>query len=221
MFLGHFALGLAAKKVEPEVSLATAFVASQLPDVLWPALLLAGRERVAITPGDTAVTPLRFESYPYSHSLIAVLLWSAAFGLLHFWKRRRVRRALLLGGLVISHFVLDLATHRPDLPLLLSGGPKVGLGLWHSVPATLAFELLLFFGGLAHYLGTTGARDRIGLYGLAALVGFLLVVYFANVFGPPPPSVQAIGLAGLLGAALLVAWAGWVDRHREPSRAGQ
>ena len=78
MFLGHFAFGMAAKKLDAEVSLATTLLAAQLPDVVWPVLVLAGVEQVAIAPGDTAVTPLRFESYPYSHSLLAVGLWAGA-----------------------------------------------------------------------------------------------------------------------------------------------
>lgn len=66
MFIGHFALAFGAKRIEPRVSLESAFIAAQLPDILWPCLVLAGDERVTIAPGDTVVTPLRFDSYPIS-----------------------------------------------------------------------------------------------------------------------------------------------------------
>jgi hypothetical protein len=213
VFLGHFALGLAAKKVDPSVSLGTYFLAAQLPDVLWPGFLLAGVEHVSIVPGDTAVTPLRFDSYPYSHSLLAVVLWAGLLAGLH-WARRRSKAAGLLAVLVISHWVLDFASHRPDMPLAPGDALRLGLGLWHSVPATLMVESLLFLGGVALYAGATQARDAAGRYGFGGLVTFLAVIYALNIFGPPPPNVLAIAVAGLLGTALLLLWAFWADRHR-------
>jgi membrane-bound metal-dependent hydrolase YbcI (DUF457 family) len=216
MFLGHFALGFAAKKVDTGVSLATAFVAAQLADVVWPVLVLSGVERVAIAPGDTAVTPLRFESFPYSHSLVALALWGAAFGALHYLSRGRARAAILLALLVLSHWVLDALSHRPDVPLAPWSETVVGLGLWRSRPATLAVEGLLFAGGVALYVAATRGRDGAGRWGLAALLGVLGAAYLAAFFGPPPPSVSAVALTSMLGAVVLMAWAAWVDRHRSP-----
>jgi hypothetical protein len=113
----------------------------------------------------------------------------------------------------MSHWALDAVVHRPDLPLLPSG-PFVGLGLWNSVPATLAFELALFAVGIAIYMRSTRARNRVGSYAFWALVGFFLVLYFANVFGPPPPSARAVAAAGL-AMWLFIPWGAWIDRHRE------
>ena len=131
MFIGHFALGLAAKPQAPRVSLAMLFAAAQLADLTWPILLAIGVEQVRIDPGNTAVTPLDFVSYPYSHSLLALVVW----GLLLAWGYRLLagngRRAfLIIFSLVVSHWVLDYLTHRPDMPLY-PGSAKFGLGLWH------------------------------------------------------------------------------------------
>jgi hypothetical protein len=216
VFLGHFALGFAAKKADSHVSLATTFVAAQLADVVWPVLILSGVERVAIVPGDTAATPLRFESYPYSHSLVALAVWGAAFGVFHYLSRRRARTAILLGLLVLSHWVLDVVSHRPDVPLTPWGGTVLGLGLWYSRPATLAVEGLLFACGVAVYVAATRGRDGAGRWGLAALAGVLGIAYLAAFFGPPPPGVPALGLTTLVGAAVFMSWAAWVDRHRSP-----
>jgi hypothetical protein len=216
VFLGHFALGFAAKKADTGVSLATALVAAQLADVVWPFLILSGVERVAIAPGDTPVTPLRFESFPYSHSLVALALWGTAFGALHYLSRRRGRGAILLGLLVLSHWVLDVVSHRPDVPLTPWGATLLGLGLWRSRPATLAAEGLLFACGVAVYVAATRGRDGAGRWGLATLVGVLGLVYLAAFFGPPPPGVPALGVTTLLGAAIFMSWAAWVDRHRSP-----
>jgi hypothetical protein len=215
VFIGHFAMAYGAKRLAPRVSLGTLFAAAQLPDVLWPWLVLGGAERVTVAPGDTAFTPLRFDSYPISHSLVTVVLWGAAFGAVHFWRKRRRRDALVLGLLVVSHWLLDLVSHRPDLPLW-PGGPKVGLSLWSSVPATIVVELGLYAAGLWLCAGATRARDAIGRWGFAALAVLLLVIYAVNVVSPPPPSAEAVAGAGAIGGILFLALAVFLDRHRVP-----
>src|SRR5262245_60463659 len=80
MFIGHFALGYAAKRWVPQLSLAVLFGAAQLADLVWPVLVALGVEQVRIVPGITASTPLEFISYPYSHSLAALVMWGALFG---------------------------------------------------------------------------------------------------------------------------------------------
>jgi hypothetical protein len=218
MFVGHFGLGFGAKKTAPVVSLGTLFLACQFADLLWPTLVLLGVERVEIEPGATAMTPLNFVSYPYSHSLVALCLWGAAAGTAYAFIRRGRRAAVLtLVLLVVSHWVLDVVTHRPDLPLTPHGPERLGLGLWFSIPATLAVELVLFGAGLALYLRTTAPRDRIGSIGLWSLVAFLLIVYFASSFGPPPPSATVVAWSAQ-AMWLLVLWGYWVDNHRTPKR---
>src|SRR5215469_8828004 len=139
MFIGHYALGLASKPLAPRVSLGTLFLACQWADLLWPALVMAGVESFSIRPGITAVTPLDFEHYPYSHSLLALLLWGVLFGLIYgAVTRASLRSALVVGALVPSHWVLDVIVHRPDLPLAPGASSRLGLGLWNSVPLTLA-----------------------------------------------------------------------------------
>ncbi|MBI2744633.1 MAG: metal-dependent hydrolase [Burkholderiales bacterium] len=213
MFIGHFAIGFAAKTAAPRVSLGTLFLAAQFIDLLWPTFLLMGLERVRIEPGATAVTPLIFEHYPWSHSLLAVLGWAALLAGLHFLLRRDRRSALIVAGLVLSHWLLDLLVHRPDLPLWPWGGSVLGLRLWSSLVLTLALEVPLFMLGVWLYSRSTRALDGAGRWGLVGLVLFLFVVYAGNVLGSPPPSVEAIAWIGQL-QWLLVLWGYWVDWHR-------
>jgi hypothetical protein len=213
MFIGHFAVAFAAKKAAPRASLGTLLAASQALDLLWPTFVLLGWERASIAPGDTVVTPLRFESYPYSHSLAATVVWAVAFGLAYLALRRYWAGAITVGLAVASHWLLDLASHRPDLPLGFGGGPKLGLGLWQSLPATLIVEGTLFVAGVAIYVTATRPLDRVGRFALVGLVGFLSVAYLANLFGPPPPSIAAVAWSGE-GIWLLVAWGWWLDHHR-------
>lgn len=213
MFIGHFALGFAAKSAVPQVSLGTLFLAAQFIDLLWPTFLSMGLERVRIEPGATAVVPLVFEHYPYTHSLLAVLGWAALIGGLHFLLMRERRAALVLGLLVLSHWVLDLLVHKPDLQILPWSDTVVGLRLWTSLTLTLALEVPLFMLGVWLYARSTRADDAAGRWGLVGLVFFLFVVYAGNVLGSPPPSVEAIAWIGQL-QWLLVLLGYWVDRHR-------
>lgn len=213
MFIGHFAVGFAAKTAAPRVSLGTLFLAAQFIDLLWPTFLLMGLERVRIDPSATAVTPLAFEHYPWSHSLLAVLGWAVLLAGLHFLRQRDRRSAWVLAALVLSHWLLDLLVHRPDLPLWPWGGTVLGLRLWSSLGLTLALEVPLFMLGVWLYSRSTRALDGVGRWGLAALVLFLCGVYAGNVLGGPPPSVEVIAWVSQL-QWLLVLWAWWVDRHR-------
>jgi membrane-bound metal-dependent hydrolase YbcI (DUF457 family) len=214
MFIGHVALGFAAKRVTPHVSLGVLFAACQLADLLWPVLVAVGVEQVLIEPGNTAFTPLDFVSYPYSHSLVMLAVWAVIFAAIGASTNTGPRAVtfLVLAALVVSHWLLDAVTHRPDMPLY-PGGPKVGLGLWNSIPATLAIELAMYAAGLFLYLRATRARDAIGRWALVSFAAFLLLAYAGNLFGPPP-SVSAIWVVGIAGGAILVAWCWWADRHR-------
>jgi hypothetical protein len=215
MFLGHFAVALAAKRAAPRVSLGTLFLSAQLADLVWPVLVLAGVEEVRIAPGVTEVTPLDFVSYPWSHSLAWLAAWGAALALLRAAVRRRVAgpgEAAWIALVAVSHWGLDVASHRPDVPLLPSG-PRLGLGLWHSRPATLLVEGTLFALGVLAYARATRPLGRSGTWGLAALVAALVAVYAGAVFGPPPPSATALA-ASALGVWVFVAAGYAVDARR-------
>ncbi|HUO66202.1 MAG TPA: hypothetical protein VMV37_01640 [Gammaproteobacteria bacterium] len=213
MFLGHYAVAIGAKRAAPRTSLGTLIAAAAFLDLVWPVLVLLGVERVAVEPGATAFTPLDFEHYPISHSLAMSVVWGIAFGGVYFLGRRDLRAAAVLGLLVVSHWFLDAVVHRPDLPLTLGGDARVGLGLWNSIPGTLAVELAMFAAGLWLYLRATRARDRIGGAGFAAFAIFILAIYAGAAFGPPPPSASVIAWSDM-GQWLVVALAAWIDAHR-------
>jgi hypothetical protein len=218
MFIGHFAVSFAAKKPAPRVSLGTLFIASQFIDLLWPFLLLLDIEGARIAPGDTAFTPLDFYNYPYSHSLLTVVIWSVLFAGTYYALKRSAGGATVLGFAVFSHWLLDFITHRPDLPLAPGSTIFFGLGLWNSVLATMIIEGLLFLAAILLYTRVTSPKDSIGKFGLRGLVAFLLLVYVANTFGPPPPDEKALGYAGLL-QLIFIPWMYWIDRHRTGTNA--
>jgi hypothetical protein len=215
MFVGHTAVALAAKSRIPSVSLGWYVAAAYALDLLWPFFLLAGVERVSIVPGATAFTPLVFDSYPWSHSLFMSCVWGLAVVAVARWRGLGSSAAWLLGALVVSHWILDFASHAPDMPLWPGHSPLLGLGLWNSIPATLIVEGALFALGIALYARKTRARDRIGSIGFWLFVILTTVMWASGPWSAPPPSPRALALFAPL-AWLLVLWAGWADRHRAP-----
>lgn len=217
MFLGHFALAMAAKRVAPKASLGTLVLSAQFADCLWPVLLLLGIEQVRIVPRITRVTPLDFVSYPISHSLMMQLVWGLLLGTIYFFWRRDFRTAAVVGALLPTHWLLDYFSHRPDMPLW-PGGPKVGLGMWNSLPLTLLVEFGLLAVGIVVYFKATRSKGgwNPGFWSFAV---FLAVMYPASLFGPPPPSTRVLAFSAL-GLWLTIPWAAWGDRQRDSRTLG-
>ena len=213
MYLGHYAVALAAKRASPNTSLGTLIAASQLIDIIWPLLVLAGLEKVAVDPGNTVVTPLHFVQYPFTHSLLSVFIWASVFASLYWMISGNRTGTLTVWLAVLSHWVLDFFTHAPDLPLYPGSEKMVGLGLWNSLSGTLALELGIFLLGMILYLRTSRPANRTGTYTFALLMVFLLVTYVINVLGPPPPNYRMVAYSALL-LWLLVPWGYWIDRNR-------
>jgi membrane-bound metal-dependent hydrolase YbcI (DUF457 family) len=213
MFLGHMAVGFAAKRVAPKVSLGVLLAASEFVDLLFPVFLLAGWEQARIVASDNPFTRFDFIAYPYSHSLAAGLFWACLAAAAYWAARRRRTGAVVVGLVVLSHWVLDVISHQVDMPLYPGTSPKFGLGLWNSMLGTIVVEGLMFAAGVWLYARTTRARDRIGVYGFWGFVLLLIGLYAANIAGPPPPDAAAVAWVGL-AFGLFFFWAAWFDRHR-------
>ena len=213
MFVGHYGVSFAAKRIAPTIPLWALFVAVQLLDVFWAPLILLGIEKVRIVPGITASNPLDLYYMPYTHSLLAALLWSAGALLVYrlYGTRDAVAKAALVVALaVFSHWILDLLVHRPDLPLY-DNTAKVGLGLWNFPAVAFALEAGLLFGGMWLYFRTgLVPRPRMVVFGLV-----MLVIQAYVFFGPPPASDRAAAWTAL---AAYAAFAAVVARLERPSR---
>jgi hypothetical protein len=218
MFIGHLAVGFAAKRWAPRVSLPLLILAPNLLDALWPVFLALGIESVRIDPGNTAVTPLDLHDYPWSHSLLMALVWSALAAFFGWMALRRIKVAGLFAALVFSHWILDFVTHRPDMPLWPGSATYVGLGLWNSKIGTVLVEGALFAAGIIVYLRSTRPKDRTGTFSLVGFVSVLLLLYAADMVGPPPPSVRAVMIATFVLFAVFLTWSWFIERHREPTR---
>jgi hypothetical protein len=219
MFIGHYALGFAAKRFAPRTSLGTLIAAPTFADLLWPMFLLTGWERVTSVGGSNPFLTLHFDSYPISHSLLALIGWGVLFAVAYGMRTRYTRGAAVVGLLVISHWLLDFVVHVPDLPLY-PGSPKFGLELWRSVMGTIVLEGVMFVAGLAIYLSTTQARDRMGRYAVLGFAVLLALSYVASLFSPPPSNMRALAIGAIVFGWLFVGLAAWADAHRENALSG-
>jgi hypothetical protein len=213
MFVGHFAVGFAAKAVAPKTNVAWFVTASVLADLLFTLFLLVGIEHMRLSPGASAVNPMNFYDYPWSHSLAMDCAWGAVFGGIFWAATRDLRASIVIALAVVSHWVLDAASHIPDMPLVPSNAIKIGLGLWRSLPATLVVEGALWAAGLWLYARTTTPRDAIGRWSYWVFVVFLTALYAGNLFGPPPPNVRIVAWVNL-SLIIALGWPAWFDAHR-------
>ena len=211
MFVGHLAVAFGAKTVEPKIPLGVAVAGALALDLLWPVLLLLGFETVRVHPNDTAFTHLAFDSYPWSHSLLMVVLWSSLAALAGRRFLGSWRVGAVTGALVLSHWVLDVITHRPDLPLW-PAGPMLGFGLWNSIWATFAVEGALLGVGVFLYLKHTVAKDAIGTWALFSLLLVSTLIWATQPWAPVPPNPRVVAWAALV-LWLLLPWSHWVDQH--------
>lgn len=211
MFIGHYGVSFAAKRVDPSIPLWALFLAVQLLDVFWAPFILLGIEKVRIVPGITASNPFDLYYMPYTHSLLAALLWSAgAFLAYRLLAPRRpgAKGALVVGLAVFSHWMLDFVVHRPDLPLY-DNTAKVGLGLWNRPVAAFALEAGLLFGGMWLYFGGAAVpRLRMVVFGLV-----MLAIQAYVFFGPPPVSDKAAAWTALGAYAVFAAVVARLEPH--------
>ncbi|MEL7728565.1 hypothetical protein AAG612_03405 [Citromicrobium bathyomarinum] len=215
MFIGHFAPAFVAAAVTPtRPRLGLYFLAAQLVDWAFFAFVLAGVEDMRIVPGITAMNPMDLYHTPYTHSLLGSAGFALGFAALVWLFTRDRLASALVGCVVLSHWLLDLAVHRPDLTLAGSA-PKMGLGLWNYPLIEMPLELALTFGALALLLSRTrGPSGPAIIFGVV-----LLLVQAFNWFGPEPEAVTpALSYTALFAYGLITLIAWWLGHTRRAKR---
>ncbi|HYL35759.1 MAG TPA: metal-dependent hydrolase [Bryobacteraceae bacterium] len=219
MLVGHLAVALGAKRAEPRLSLGTLTLSAQLPDLIAFPLLIAGVERFEAVPGATINRSIG--NIPYSHSLLADAVWGAIFAGVYFLWRRHARGAWILFGAVLSHWVLDVISHRPDMLLAPGGHTLFGLQLWNSMPATLLVEGGLWLAAIIVYVRSTKASGQAGTLAFWAGVALMTLAWYGNITSGMDTNPVRAGVSGLVFFSLIVAWAGWMDHARALNEASR
>lgn len=222
MFAGHIGVALAAARIEPRVNVGMFAAASLLLDLLLWLFILVGWESVAI-PADFPQTHQPQFVFPYSHGLLASFVWSTLAGALVFLLPKirageKSRSAILVAGVVLSHWLLDALVHRPELPVTGAASHLVGLELWNDMPVALLVEAALVLVGTLLFLPSCGL-SRPKKLALAALNLLVLAFTAAGMtVAPPPPSVAAMAgssLATIILVCVLIGWLGSGARERQ------
>jgi len=217
MFIGHFAPAFAAAAVSPRApKLATLFVAAQLIDWAFFTFAILGIEKMRIDPQATVMVPYDLYFYPYTHSLLGAAIWGAVFALIVWISKKNLFAGILVGLVVLSHWLLDLVVHRPDLTLA-GNGETYGFGLWNYPYVAMPLELGITIAAFVFYVRRT--RGPIGPP--LVLMSVLLILQAINWFGPEPQSADIFlhGQALLaFGVLTLIAW--WVGDNRWYNRKG-
>jgi membrane-bound metal-dependent hydrolase YbcI (DUF457 family) len=214
VFVGHFAAGLAAKRLAPKVSLFAAILAAAFSDVLWILCFATGIEEVEIRPGLMVANSLDLVYIPFSHSLVMDAVWGALFAAIYYRWRRDSRGAGVLFAAVLSHWILDVATHRPDMPLSPGLDARFGLGLWNSRAATFVVEGGLWLACVVLYAQSTRAKTRGGVYGFWIMIVLLTALWVLSLRGDPPPSLASLAIVNTVFFAVVLFWAQWMNRSR-------
>lgn len=209
MMVGHYSAAFAAKALTPKAPLWALFVAVQFVDIFWAGFILTGVERGRLDP-TLASNPLVLEHMPYTHSLVGTVAFAALGAGLAFALFRDARAAAAVGVAVLSHWVLDVVVHRPDMTLL-GAEPRLGLRLWDAPVLALGLEVALFAGAIAWCVKARGWTASAKTFAVVAVV--LSLVQVGSTLGPPPPSIEAIAVLGLVTFLGLPALARWLERR--------
>jgi membrane-bound metal-dependent hydrolase YbcI (DUF457 family) len=215
MFVGHFGVALAAKKLEPKINLGVLFAASQLIDLAWPVFVLLGLEHVSPRGERLGMNTLSFDSYPYSHSLLGTILWSVAFAALIYALTKSSRRSGVVFFVTLSHWFLDLLVHEKDLQLGFDASQKFGLELWRFPGVEIVLESAICIAGMILYWRAVRFQSRAQKISFGLLMAVLYAIYLASVLGPAPaPETSGIAIATpALLMWLFVLWAWALDRR--------
>ncbi|HLK68020.1 MAG TPA: metal-dependent hydrolase [Bryobacteraceae bacterium] len=214
MLVGHFAVGLAAKRIQPAISAGTLLLAAMFADLLWCFLMLAGIEHVQFKPGLGVANYFVASDIVFSHSLLMDALWAGLLAAAYYWKRRNPLASWVIAGAVLSHWLLDWISHRPDMPLSPGLHRYFGLGLWGSIPASLIVEGGFWAFAVILYARATRPKGRVGVYAYWGVVAILTLAWYNNLAGPPPPNPHTAPIASLIFFSLTVAWAYWMNKVR-------
>jgi hypothetical protein len=221
MFIGHYAPAFVATSAKSP-RLGALFVAAQLVDIAFFSFLILGVEHMRLTPLATTMNAMDLYDMPWTHSLVGAIGWGVAFAIVVKLLRGSWTAGAIGGAVVVSHWLIDLLVHRPDLTLAGSP-PKLGLGLWNHPAIEIPLELAFAFGGLAFFVSRTRAIGPAGRWSPWALALGMAVLQAINWAAKQPtavaPAPAATGWLGLFAYGVLVALAWWVARTRTLTRS--
>jgi hypothetical protein len=219
MFVGHLGIGLGLKKIDQRINLGWIFFVSLFPDFLLGLFVLFGFEEIIIPPNYADLHYLHF-NFPYSHSFIAILIWTAIIFALakRYWptiNHEKTKAPIIFSAAVFFHFLTDLIVHIPDIPILNNDSTMLGFGLWNHMTIALIFEISLVVTGIIIYIKSTQDRSFRSKYGIIIL---LVILSLFNVLGqtiaPAPTNTLGPAISFIAQPIIISGIAFWLDRKQ-------
>ncbi|RHX83692.1 hypothetical protein [Leptospira stimsonii] len=221
MFIGHYSVAFVLKKTVPKTPFWSLLVGVQFVDFLFMIFIMLGIEHMRLVPGFTASNPFDLYFMPFTHSLVAGIVWSLlVFIGFYFYKKSedtsyQWKIALAVAFSVLSHYILDLPVHTPDLPVFKDSGTKLGFGLWNNLWLTVGIEASLTVVSFAYYFrGSRSGEGFLGRWGMLLLAGFFLVFILINPFAPIPANIYLFATQALVLYTLIAYCAHKMDAKR-------
>ncbi len=207
MDIGHLGAGLALKKVDKETNIGFLFLAAMFLDIVFSVCVLLELETI---PTKQEGWQYLFSTLPYSHGVLASLVWSALtfVFVLVVWQKRGWRTAAIFAAAVFSHFILDLVYFAPQIPRDLIS----------------VIQFLIVMGGVWLYLSATQKRTFMSMMGLiisgtvlVVVINYLPLLVFLQIgqgSGAQSPSRTTIGLLGIIQPLVMAGLAFLLDRSK-------
>jgi hypothetical protein len=219
MFVGHLGVGLGLKKIDTRINLGWIFFASLFPDFLLGILILLRLENIIIPINYIELHYLHF-TFPYSHGLVAILIWTGLIFIFtkKYWPAvngKKTKAALIFSCAILFHFIADVIVHIPDIPILNNTSTMIGLGLWNHMNIALIFEISLVVVGTIIYLKSTQGKGFGSKYGIVIL---MILLSLLNVLGqtiaPTPTDITGPTISFIAQPVIISGFAFWLDKKR-------
>jgi hypothetical protein len=220
MLVGHVAAALIAKRLQPRLSLGTATVATLIADVLVFSFVLAGIEHVQFRSGAVPGEYFTGDDIALSHSLATSAIWGVVIAAASGWRRTGHRLAAILIALAVSHWILDVVSHQPDMPLAPWLASRIGLAGLTGVGPLMVLEGLLWVSAVALYVSGSRSTNSAGRYVFWGGIASLTYVWYYNAYLPPRITSEEAPIEALILLLLAIGWAFWMNRAREMKEGG-
>ncbi len=215
MFIGHLGAGLLLKQTERRINLGVLFLASLLLDFLLGVFVLLDVEQI-IVPEDYASRHYLLLSSPYSHGLLASILWALLFSAVvwfAFGKKMAfsMRMMTILSAAVLVHYWLDVIVHVPDLPVLGRESWHLGLGLWNHLPIALTLEVGILVLGMWFYFHSYRISWTKAIVFVVVMLFFTLMMVGGMTMTSEPPDIVVSAVFWVITPLILFFLGYWLD----------
>ena len=216
--MNHAVTALVLKKHFDRASLVWLLVSVQLMELLWVAFNWIGIEYITVEPEVHTIADISLAHMPYSHSIATGLLLAgiAWLALAKLAKRPTVAIAVALG--ILSHLVLDLLTHVPDIAVVWFGWElELGTGIYALPLVAFAVEAVYGLAVWRYVRGSVALLVAMIVFQLSGISAYVTWMSGMEAGLADNPGIAATAVAGQIAVTLGLVY--WLSRRESARRA--